>query len=156
MLSCIVCSLSARLYNPVTSNFDFYVHKTVGSHGARYCQPWSESDDRVSCCVAHRSRAKYCHLVCLYVCPYFSNHMSKSQQISLRVSYLWPWLSDDNAMLCTWVFWMTFSFHTVAQIQIQIQAGSVRCSELFTVTRQVAPLNSKLCYSRLLCYGRPM
>jgi len=60
--------------------------------------------------------------------------------------------SHDNATRYVLpVLWMTSCFHIVAQIQAQTL--SMRLSELFTVTRQVAPLNcargGEVCYRRL-------
>ena len=73
------------------------------------------------------------------------------------VCYLWPWLgppSDGNAIRYVLpVLWMTSRFHIVGQMQIQ--TWSLRRIELFTVIRQVAPLNcepgDEVCYRRLPC-----
>jgi len=45
--------------------------------------------------------------------------------------------SDDSVHYILPVLWMTSCFHIMGQIR----AWSLQCSELFSVTRQVAPLN---------------
>ena len=60
---------------------------------------------------------------------------------------LWPWLGPALTTV-QYVMYFRFVdnliFHIMGQIQIGTQAWSLRRSELFTVTRQVAPLNSAL------------
>ena len=78
----------------------------------------------------------------LHVCPlaYLKKQMSKLCEFIL---YMLPvavarYSSDDNEIRYVLpVLWMTSCFHIMGQIQIW--SWSMRCSELFTVTRQVAP-----------------
>jgi len=56
--------------------------------------------------------------------------------------YLWPWFGplNDNAIRYVLpVLWMTPYFHTMGDVQIL--AWTLRRSELFIMTRQMAPLN---------------
>ena len=91
---------------------------------------------------------------CLYVCGtvYASicrsvrshisqNHMSKLHEISVHVTMaVARSFSDGSAIHYVFpVLWMALCLHIMGQMQIQ--AWSLRCSELFTVTRQLAPLN---------------
>ena len=80
----------------------------------------------------------------LSVCPlaYLKNLHVETSQNSLHMLLVAVARSsfDDNAISYVLpVLWMTSCFHTMGQIQIQV--WSLRRSELFTVTRQVAPLN---------------
>jgi len=67
------------------------------------------------------------------------------------------WSSSDNNSLryALLVLCMTSHFHVMGQIQIQ--ACSQRRSELFTMTRQAAPINcaseDEVCYRRLSCWS---
>ena len=69
-----------------------------------------------------------------------------------------PSFSDDNACTVRYVLpvlWMTSCFHIVGQIQIHTY--SLRRSELFTVTRQVAPINcgrrGEVCYPHIASFA---
>ena len=78
------------------------------------------------------------------VCPlaYLKNlHVDTSQNsLHMLLVAVVRSSSDDSAISYVLaVLWMTLCFHIMGQIQIQV--WSLRRSELFTVTRQVAPLN---------------
>jgi len=83
----------------------------------------------------------------VYLLVYLKNHMSKPVAKAQSSS-------DDSAVhYVLLVSWMTSYFHIMDEIQIQ--AWSLWCNELFAVTRQVAPLNctskGEVCYRRLPC-----
>jgi len=89
---------------------------------------------------------KYCNqYACMSVCPlaYLKNQTSKFHQIFLMLYVALARSSSDNNAVCyvLSVLWM-ICFHI--RNQIQTQAGRLQCWELFTVTRQVAPLNCTL------------
>jgi len=91
-------------------------------------------------------------------------HVQTSPKLSIQC-YLWPWLSLalTTVQYVLPVLWMMSYF---SHNGIWIQPWSLQCSELFTVTHQVAPLNctamGKVCCHWLLlfcflccchCYG---
>ena len=90
-------------------------------------------------CEVLRSACCVCRFVCplTYLkntCPNFTKFMYLSPVTMIRSS------SDVNTMRYVLpVLWMTSCFHITGQIQMQ--TWSPRRSELFIVTRQVAPLN---------------
>ena len=100
-----------------------------------------------------------CLSTCLCVClrAYLKDRMPKLYKISVCVtcchsSVLWQQWTITTRYVFP-VLWMMSCFHIMGQVQIQ--ACSLWCSKLFTVTRQVVPLNcapgSKVCYRWLPC-----
>jgi len=97
------------------------------------------------------------------VCPSVCVSARMSQQPQVQASRTFLYLltvavvrsfSDDDAIRYVLpVSSMTSCFHVMRQIRVP--AWSVRRSELFTVTRQVAPpkcaLGGEVCYRRLPC-----
>ena len=98
----------------------------------------------------------YCISACLSVCSYISktvcaNFMKLS--IHFNCDCGWTAWSNDHAVLYVLpVLWMTACLRNRANTD---NAWSLRHSKLFTVTRQVAPLNcasvGEVCCRRLPC-----
>jgi len=83
--------------------------------------------------------AKYCEeRICVWVC--LSACTSQKQLSKLHDIDVQPVAMVPSALTTIQRFlWMTSRFHIMRQVQIQ--GWSRRRSELFTTTRQVAPLN---------------
>jgi len=80
-----------------------------------------------------------CLSLCIseYVACIFQIYKSK---LLLHVASAWSFLRQCSGICYVFlVLWITSCFHIMGQMQIQ--AWSLWHSELFTVTRQVAPLN---------------
>ena len=104
-----------------------------------------------------RRGVKYCdQRVCMSVCLSVCLLVSPLVNLKNTCPDLWPWLGPS---LMTKQHVMYFPFcgwhHVFFYIMHQIQIRSIR--DLFTVTRQVAPLNcaaeDEVCYRRLLCFS---
>jgi len=84
--------------------------------------------------VAKYCDQRVCMSVCLPVCPlaYLKNHISQLHENFCRST---RYLGRGSILLYALpVLWITPCFHIMGQIQIQV------IGELFTVTRQMAPL----------------
>ena len=98
--------------------------------------------------------AKYCdQRACLRVC--LSSRLCKKTTCPKLIYILSVCAAlsfSDNSAICypLPVIWMTSCFHVMSQIQIQ--AWSLRRSDLFTVTsHQAAPPYCRICYRQLPC-----
>jgi len=113
-------------------------------------RPWLcySSELRVITSPPPRKRCEVLPSACLYVC--LSTRISQRPHVETSRKFLYTLpvavarsTSDDNAICYVLpVLWMTSCCYIMGQLQIQ--AWSLRYSELFSVTRQVAPLNCAL------------
>jgi len=88
---------------------------------------------------------------CLWVC--LSSCISQKPLVQTKNFLYMLSLAVSRSSFMFFLLWMMPCFHIMGQIQLQ--AWSLRCSELFTITRQVAPLNCApgdgVCCSKLPC-----